>query len=229
MSSRWNKAGVSGINERCRRFAWPSTHCRWRDGALCFTSCCSSGPIHLEWLPRDFPRDDQPLLDGADVGLFVEPPLDPALDALTVGSSPMVVLLPAGHRLARHHELRIADALAEPFFDAPHMNREWRAFWSLDSYRGGPPPTTRRAENLQSAMTAIARGDAIGTFAASLADGLPHPGIIWLPLIDGPMVATRLVWRAGDTHPAIRTLVDIARDMFGDAGGDVARTAAASG
>jgi DNA-binding transcriptional LysR family regulator len=186
--------------------------------------------IRLEWLPREFPRDDQPLLDGADVGLFVEPPLDSGLDALTVGSSPMVVLMPVGHRLARHHELRVADVLAEPFFDAPHLNPEWRAFWSLDSYRGGPPPATRLgAENLQSAMTAIAGGDAIGTFAASLADGLPHPGVIWLPLVDGPTVATRLVWRADDSHPAICTLVDIARDMFGDIRGDVAGRAAAHG
>jgi hypothetical protein len=49
--------------------------------------------------------------------------------------------------------------------------------------------------------------------------------VIWLPLIDGPMVTTRLVWRAGDTNPLIRTLVDIARDMFGQS---VERPAAAT-
>jgi len=115
------------------------------------------------------------------------------------------VLMAAGHRLARHHELRVADVLAEPFPDAPHLHRVWRAFWSLDAYRGGPPPAAPlEAGNLQSGITLIARGDAIGTFPASLADGLPHPGVIWLPLIDGPMVATRLVWRAGDANPMIR-------------------------
>src|SRR4051812_47111542 len=201
---------------------------RW--GSLFHVLLLERPGIRLKWMAREFPPDDQPLLDGADVGLFVEPPLDPGLGALTVGSSPMVVVMPAGHRLARHHELRVADVLAEPFFDAPHLNREWRAFWSLDAYRGGPPPATRLgAENLQSAITAIAGGDAIGTFAASLADGLPHPGVIWLPLIDGPMVATRLVWRAGDGHPVIRTLIDIARDMFGHTRGDVAGRGAARG
>jgi DNA-binding transcriptional LysR family regulator len=186
--------------------------------------------VGLEWLPREFPREDRPVLDGADVGLFLEPPREPGLESLSVGSSPMVVLMAVGHRLARHHELRVADVLAEPFPDAPHLHRAWRGFWSLDAYRGGPPPAAPLdAGNLQSAITAIAGGDAIGTFAASLADGLPHPGVIWLPLIDGPMVATRLVWRADDANPLIRTLVDIARDMFGHARVDVERWAAADG
>jgi len=201
---------------------------RW--GSLFHVLLLEQPGIRLEWLPREFPRDDRPLLDRADVGLFLEPPREPGLEALSVGSSPMVVLMAAGHRLARHHELRVADVLGEPFPDAPHMHQEWRAFWSLDAYRGGPPPAARLdAGNVHSAITAIASGDAIATFPASLADGLPHPGVIWLPLIDGPTVATRLVWRAGDANPIIRTLVDIACDMFGHARGNVERPAAADG
>src|SRR4051812_18457309 len=146
---------------------------RW--GSLFHVLLLERPGIRLEWLPREFPRDDQALLEGADVGLFVEPPLDPGLDALSVGSSPMVVLMAAGHPLARHHELRVADVLGDPFLDAPHLHREWKAFWSLDAYRGGPPQATQLGgQHLQSAITAIARGDAIGTFPASLADGLPH-------------------------------------------------------
>jgi DNA-binding transcriptional LysR family regulator len=226
--------------EQSRRFGYQTTMptlrvafdalplARW--GSLFHVLLLERPGVRLEWLPREFPRDDRPLLDGAEIGLFVEPPLEQGLAALTVGSSPMVVLTSVGHRLARHHELRITDVLAEPFFDAPHLNQEWRAFWTLDSYRGGPPPAMRiGAENLQSVMTAIASGEAIGTFAASLADGLPHPGIIWLPLIDGPMVATRLVWRADDTSPAVRALVDIACDMLGDTRDDATGRAAANG
>ena len=154
---------------------------RW--GSLFHVLLLERPEVRLEWLPREFPRDDRPLLDGADVGLFVEPPLDSGLDALSVGSSPMVVLMAVGHGLARHHELRVADILAEPFPDAPHLHREWKAFWSLDAYRGGPPRATiLRAENLQNAITAIAHGDA---------------------------------------NPMIRTLVDIARDMFGHARGNL--------
>ena len=201
---------------------------RW--GSLFHVLLLERPGIRLEWLPREFPRDDRSLLDGADVGLFVEPPPEPEQETLSVGSSPVVVLMAAGHRLARHHELHVADVLTEPFPDAPHIHPAWRAFWTLDAYRGGPPPAARLdGGNVQSAITAIARGDAIWTFPASLADGLPHPGMIWLPLIDGPKATTRLVWRGGDANSMIRTLVDIATDMFGHARGDAERPAAAPG
>jgi hypothetical protein len=42
--------------------------------------------------------------------------------------------------------------------------------------------------------------------------------VISLPLVDGPAVRTRLVWRADDSNPAVRSLVDIARAMFGGDG-----------
>src|SRR3954453_21293707 len=84
---------------------------RW--GSLFHVLLLERPGIRLEWLPREVPRDDRPLLDGAhggvrplpggaDGGWLAEPPLDPDLDARTVGSSPMVVVMAAGHRLARH-------------------------------------------------------------------------------------------------------------------------------
>jgi hypothetical protein len=43
-----------------------------------------------------------------------------------------------------------------------------------------------------------------------MADGLPHPGVVALPLRDGPLVHTRLVWRSGDEDPIIDALVGLA-------------------
>jgi DNA-binding transcriptional LysR family regulator len=189
---------------------------RW--GALFHVLLLERPELRLEWLPARFPQRDRSTLDGADVGLFLEPPREPDLHTLTIGTSRMVVLMAAGHRLARHHELRLADVLGEPFPDGPDMHPAWRAFWTLDAHRGGPPPPSRvEVSTVEQALELVASGRAIATFAESLADGLPHPGVISLPLVHGPTITVRLVWRENEPNGAVHTLIDIARDMFGGA------------
>ena len=187
---------------------------RW--GPLFHVLLLEQPGLRLEWVTTSFPRRDRPLLEGADVGLFIEPPPEPGLRTLVVGTSPMAVVMAVGHRLAGDHELRIADVLDEPFPEGADQHPRWRAFWTLDAYRGGPPRRSHaEAVDPDAGLRAIVAGDAIATFPLALADGLPHPGVIALPLVDGPAVTTRLVWRAGETHDAVHALVDIARDMFG--------------
>ena len=62
-------------------------------------------------------------------------------------------------------------------------------------------------------MRVVAEGRAIATTAATVANGLPHPGVVVLPLVDGPSVATRLVWRTEADHPAVGRLIDLALAM----------------
>jgi DNA-binding transcriptional LysR family regulator len=167
--------------------------------------------VVLDWQPDGFPAHGRPLLDGADVGLFLEPPLEPGLGALTLDVSPMVVVVGAGHRLAGSGEPCVADVLDQPFPGGPSLDPDWVAFWTLDQQRGGPPARTgddvRTAEQV---LEVVAEGRAIATFPASVVDGLPHPGVVALPLRDGPMVTTRLVWRAADENPLVHALVNLA-------------------
>ncbi|WP_081686152.1 LysR substrate-binding domain-containing protein [Candidatus Solirubrobacter pratensis] len=167
--------------------------------------------VLLDWRPDGFPTRDVPLLDGADVGLFLEPPLEPGLGALTLDVSPMVVIVGAGHRLAGQGELCVADVLGEPFPGGPRLHPGWNAFWTLDEHRGGPPVSTDDdVRTVAHGLEVIAQGRAIGTIAASVVHGLDHPGVVALPLRDGPMVTTRLVWRAADDNPLVRALVELA-------------------
>src|SRR4051812_44438272 len=63
------------------------------------------------------------------------------------------------------------------------------------------------AADVDEAIELLASGSAIATFPESLADGLPHPGLVSLPLVDGPTVRTRLVWRAGDDNRDVEHLL----------------------
>jgi DNA-binding transcriptional LysR family regulator len=167
--------------------------------------------LRLEWQPTGFPIFGRSLLDGADAGLFVEPPPEAGRSAFTLDVSPMVVIVAAGDRLAHNTELRVADILDRPFPGGPDLDPEWSSFWTLDEQRGGP--AVRSADDVRSAedgLDVIAAGQAIGTVADWMADGLAHPGVIALPLVDAPPVRTRLVWHHRPDDPIIDALLDLA-------------------
>jgi DNA-binding transcriptional LysR family regulator len=173
--------------------------------------------LRLEWRRMGFPSRERSLLQSADVGLFVEPPREAGLSALTIETNRMLVLTAVGHRLAQNHELRVADILDQPFPGCPRLHPQWLAFWTLDEQRGGPPPLTDdRVENAEEALSVVAAGRAIATIPATVAGALPHPGVIALPLRDGPPVATRLVWRSDDENPIVHSLIELAAAMTCD-------------
>jgi DNA-binding transcriptional LysR family regulator len=168
---------------------------------------------------RGVPHRGSTAARRADVGLFVAPPDEPGVRALTIETSPMVVAMAAGHRLAFNPELTVADVLDEPFPGGLSLNLQWRAFWTLDDRRGGPPRfTDDDVRNAEQGLQVVADGRAIATTAAIIANGLAHPGVVALPLVDGPSVATRLVWRTEAEHPALGRLIDLALAMTTDVG-----------
>jgi DNA-binding transcriptional LysR family regulator len=171
--------------------------------------------VRPEWKPADFPTDGRSLLDAADVGLFVAPPPEPGLSTFMLETSPMVVVTAVGHRLAQKTELRLSDVLDETWPGGSH-NAHWRSFWTLDEYRGGPPRSTDDdVVNPEQGIELAASGRAIVTLPATLAIGLSHPGVVALPLVDGPSVPTCLVWRSDDNRHAVHCLVSLAGDMTG--------------
>ena len=167
--------------------------------------------VTLYWRPVGLPTLRRPLLHGGDVGLFLHPPHECGLSGYTLDLSPMKVIVAAGHRLAHHQQLMVADVLDEPFVGGPALHPEWVAFWTLDEQRGAPP---RRGggdiSTVEQGLEVVASGRAIATAPAWMADGLAHPGVVALPLLDGPQVPTRLLWRSGDDNPTVRSLVQLA-------------------
>jgi DNA-binding transcriptional LysR family regulator len=185
---------------------------RW--GPLFHVLCCGQPDVRLEWRSAGFPVRERPLLGDADVGLFVEPAADPGLSTLTIERSPMVVLVAVSHRLSAYDELRVVDILDQPFVGCAGVQPAWTAFWTLDEYRGAPPEwTDDDVWDFQQTLPVIASGRAIGTSCASLASGLPHPGVMAVRLQDGPLVTTRLVWESGTRNATVKRLLELAEDL----------------
>jgi DNA-binding transcriptional LysR family regulator len=185
---------------------------RW--GPLFQVLCIEQPGVDLRWLAVDLPTRERRLLDGADAGVYAAPPGEDGVSALTIEESQMLVVVAVGHPLSRRDSLSVADVLDEPFPGGRDLQPQCPAFWTLDEQRGAPPRLTDdRVESAEQALHVVASGRAIATVPATIAGGLPHPGVVALPLTDGPSVPTRLVWRTEDENPLVRSLVDLAADM----------------
>jgi DNA-binding transcriptional LysR family regulator len=201
-------SAVSGMTQLRVAFDAHIPHARW--GPLFHVFCLEQPGVRLAWRSVGFPVHGRSLLDAADVGVFLHPPPEDGLGALTLDVSPMVVLMAAGHRLARDG-LNVADVLDEPFPGAPNLDSAWTAFWTLDEQRGGPARRTDDdVASVAEALEVVAAGRAIATVPAWVASGLAHPGVVSLALRDGPPVSTRLLWRADEDNQLVRGLIDLA-------------------
>jgi DNA-binding transcriptional LysR family regulator len=188
-----------------------------RFGPLFHVLCLEQPATRLEWTAVGFPTLSRGLLDGADVGLFIAPVVTEELSALTLDESPMFVAMAVGHPLGRRGEVRVADILDEPFPAGPDLLPDWRAFWTLDAARGGPPKFCGgEVANAEDWLALVVLGRAIATVAGWVPDGLAHPGVIAVRLVDGPRVTTRLVWRSDDDLPIVRAFLDLARAWTGE-------------
>jgi DNA-binding transcriptional LysR family regulator len=183
-------------------------HARW--GPLFHALLREHPGVRLDWRAVGFPVPRHSMLDGADVGVFVHPPPEVGVRALTLDTSPMVVVMAVGHRLAQQGPLSIADVLDEPFPGGPSLRPEWTAFWTLDEHRGGPPEHTDEVTGAEQGLQVVAAGRAIATVPDWVASGLAHPGVVALPLTDGPPVTTCLIWRDDDERPFVLRLVELA-------------------
>ena len=135
-----------------------------RGGDRCLTRSVREHPgVRLDWRAVGFPVAGRSLLDGADVGVLVHPPPEVGVRALTLETSPMVVVMAVGHRLAQQGTLSVADVLDEPFPGALSLRPEWSAFWTLDKQRGRPPKRTNNITCAEQGLQVVVAGRAIAT------------------------------------------------------------------
>jgi DNA-binding transcriptional LysR family regulator len=210
---------------KCLRVAFDGNlpHARW--GPL-FDAFLREHPgVRLDWRAVGFPARGRSLLDGADVGVFVHPPREVGVCALTLDTNPMSVVTAVGHRLAQQGTLSVADVHDEPFPGGPNLRPEWSAFWTLDGQRGRPAMRAGDVTGAEQGLELVVAGRAIATVPDWVASALAHPGVVALPLKDGPPVTTCPVWHDGEENPFVLRLVELmaawARDRQLDAAPDI--------
>jgi DNA-binding transcriptional LysR family regulator len=157
-----------------------------------------------------------------DVGFLRPPILDSTLVAERVWREPLVVALPADHRLASQPFVRWKDLVDEPFVtlssqQAPGFRR---VFFEAAQAQGFSPQVRQYANDLQTVIWLVAVGIGIAVVSAGLSN-LARRSVVYRPLRPrGPMVEMVVAWRREAALPALDAFLEVTRRIARQKGGE---------
>src|SRR5262245_58895534 len=148
-----------------------------------------------------------------DVGLMAMPIRDDRLHAEKLFTEPLVVALPAKHRLASKAEVKFSDIVDEPFILLDDMHCFGDQVLSL-CHRGGlEPRVVCRGEQIVTLLAMMAAGQGVSVVRELAATGATSKGCVYRPVAK-PLPTRTLcaVWHKQRFRPpTLRTLVDLAK------------------
>lgn len=167
------------------------------------------------------------LLDRSTDMAFVRPPIRAAgIKLATLAEEPRVFVLPAGHPLAARDSLRLSDTEALPWVAAAAATdgchpTAWRDDWLMSPRPGGGQPVIgATARTIDEWREYVVAGRGVSLCPASAETFHARPGLTFVPGRGVPATPLCLAWRAGDTSPALRRFIMVARETAGASGAD---------
>jgi DNA-binding transcriptional LysR family regulator len=167
------------------------------------------------------------LLDRSTDVAFVRPPIRAAgITLATLAEEPRIFVLPTGHPLAARECLRLSDTEALPWIEAAAATdgchpTAWRDDWLLSPRPGGAPPVIgATARTIDEWREYVIAGRGVSLCPASAETFHARPGIRFVPGSGVPATPLCVAWRAGDTSPAVRRFIAVARETAGAVGPD---------
>jgi DNA-binding transcriptional LysR family regulator len=163
------------------------------------------------------PRQIEALLAGRlDVGFIrarAKYPLE--IKALPLRRDPLLVALPAAHKLAAKTALRAADVAGMDFL-IPHFGEEagfLAQLHSLGQAGGFSPHMAATVRDFVTVLTAVAAGLGVGLVPLAMAN-LGMPGIVFRPVADVELFSTLvLAMRHTEASPVVRQFSRIASQV----------------
>jgi len=156
-----------------------------------------------------------------DAGLLRPPVGLPELDYKTVEESTQILALPADHRLARKRRIQWKDFDGEGLvmIHPSRQHRYYDTFLAACAESDAKPFPAQYAHDIQTKLWLISAGFGIAPTSVTFT-GMKRPGLIFRPLPPGlPPVQTILVWRRGDTSPALTQFLGCFKTVPLEAGG----------
>lgn len=120
-----------------------------------------------------------------------------------------VAAVPTGSRLAGHRTLSMADFTGETVAVNPVSGVTTLDLWPVRTR----PTRTLEVANTDDWLAAIAAGRAVGLTTSATPSVHTYPGVTFLPVTDAPPIRVVLAWRRDRPHPAVPSLLGLARDV----------------
>lgn len=148
--------------------------------------------------------------DQLDVGLLRPPIPFPELDYTFLEESPMVLALPAGHRLAKLRRIQWIDfhnermVMIHPTLQHGYYDK----FLELCARAGSTPVPGQYANDVHSKMWLISAGFGIAPTTKTIAE-VKRPGLVFRELPPGlPLVETLIVWKHSNNSPVLHNFLE---------------------
>ncbi|MEJ2863737.1 LysR family transcriptional regulator [Actinomycetospora flava] len=163
--------------------------------------------VQLVQLP--WPKQAEAVRAGTVDASLVRPPVADAegLRLELVRHEPRVVALSAGHRLAAHAAVTLADLDDDAHVTDDETDEQWVRWWACDPRPSGRPvrygPTVHTLDEL---LEVVASGEAIAITGGSVADSHRHPEVVFVPVSDADPCPISLCSRSDDPSPLVAAL-----------------------
>ncbi len=143
----------------------------------------------------------------ADVAL-VRRPLAGAFAFEDLFAEPRVAVLP---RSREAREVRIGELADDAVIADPGPDAVWRAFYTADDVRGGPPERTVTVASFDEELATVSLGRAIAFTSAAAARLYPRPELAYVPLAGAAQCTVALAWDPARAPRQLESVLAAAR------------------
>ncbi|GAA2152381.1 MULTISPECIES: LysR family transcriptional regulator [Glycomyces] len=126
----------------------------------------------------------------------------------------LLMAVPEGHPIAIRGHATFEDLADNPVIvSSGDPDDYWIDYFVPPRTPSGRPiERTHRVESLQAGIALVMAGKGIGPIIAQFAQYNQHPGITYVPIENGPVVASALAWSAARETALIRDFARLAED-----------------
>lgn len=156
------------------------------------------------------PGQVERLLDGRlDLGVLRGPLTESGLQSRTLTREPLVLALPADHRLVPEPALEVGDVSAEVFVAyADTRSAVNEALMSSCRNAGFSPDIAHRAPGTAALLALVAAGLGVGLVPQSVRS-MQLAGVVYRDVADAATIDLSLAWRTDDASPLVSTALDV--------------------
>ena len=122
-----------------------------------------------------------------------------------------VAVLPRTHPRAHDGSVGVDDLAADPVITDPGPDAIWRAFYTADDVRGGPPVRGVEVGSFDEELATVALGRAIAFTSAAAARLYPRPDLVYVPLAGAAPCTVALAWDPERPPTVLGSLLAAAR------------------
>lgn len=179
-----------------------------------FRRQCPDVEIFLQEMQN--PEQNQALLEKTiHIGFARMPVESSALNSRIIAREPLIVALPASHKLTKKNTLKLAELVGEPFivFSQSRPSPFFDYVMRLCAEAGFQPNVVQQVGEIQTALGLVAAEIGVTLVPAST-ENLHREGVIYKPLAAPLIIEMTMQYRKDETSPVVAGFLEVIQALY---------------